>query len=148
MLVAIAALAFFAAADPIPADVTNDVTKLLADQDAAWSKHDAAAFAALFTDDATCVSPMGTRATGKTELVALFSQPGPTKKTSSSTVLLAVQALSADLFLVDARQTLSGPGVAELGGNTANLTAVVKRVDGKMRFVAARPTAAPPKPHA
>ena len=116
---------------------SGPIAALLTTQDAAWNKHDPAALAGLFSKDATMVAPSGTRAEGLAAINALFASPGPTKTTTSSTHLDAVQWLGPDLAIIDATQTLGGTG--PLAGATGKLVAVVKLVDGQWRFVAARP---------
>lgn len=133
---------FVASADPTPvADAPIDpaVSRLISAHDAAWNKHDAKALASLFTGDATVVTPAGRRAVGDAAILAMFAEPGPTKKSTSSTRVVAVQKIADDLVLVDAVQSLQGmpEGPAE-----ATLIAVLRRgADGGWRFVSARPVA-------
>lgn len=107
--------------------------------DTAWNAHDPSALAGLFAPQGTLVTPTGNRLEGHDALQASFAQPGPTTQTQSASQIDGVQWLADDLVLVDARQTLSGPGVEMLGVSEANLVAVLRRVDGDWKFVAARP---------
>ena len=102
----------------------------------AWNAHRPDAFAALFTPDATLVTPSGTRAEGRSALLEVFARPSPTSESSSTTRIEAHQWLADDLLLIDAVQTVEGPG-DERG--EARLVAVVRREGDGWRFVAARP---------
>jgi uncharacterized protein (TIGR02246 family) len=121
------------------------MSALLEAHDASWNAHDPQRIAELFVQEGTLVTPVGTRVEGREALAELFASPGPTKQTTSVTRVDAVQFLGDDLALIDAHQTLSGPGVEQLGSNEARLTAVVRRVDGQWLFVAARPFVSPPR---
>lgn len=143
--VLLATLSAFSCATPrsdtrSPASHSRDaIVELVEAHDTAWNAHDPAALAALFADRGTLVTPRGNRIEGRAALRDSLGEPGPTKETSSSSRLDAVQWLAEDLALIDASQTLSGPGVEVLGVAEAKLVAVVQRIDGEWRFVAARP---------
>lgn len=131
-------------ADAAPASVqAPDVASILEAHDAGWNAHDPEQLAGLFVADGTLVTPTGTRVEGHDALVELFASPGPTKQTTSVTRVESVQFLEDDLVILDAHQTLSGPGVERLGASEARLTAVLRLVDGEWRFVAARPSVIP-----
>ena len=128
-------------ADNAPASIAApDVATVLEAHDAGWNAHDSDHLADLFVADGTLVTPTGTRVQGREALAELFASPGPTKQTTSVTKVEAVQFLADDMAIVDARQTLSGPGVEQLGSSEARLTAVLRLVDGQWRIVAARPS--------
>ncbi len=115
-----------------------DLEALAASHDDAWNRHDPAMQAALFTADATVVTPSGDRVEGVEAIRELFSQAGPTNDTTSSTRFVGMQQLSAGLVLLDGVQTLEGPG-AEIVGSEARIVAVAERRDGRWQLVAARP---------
>lgn len=117
---------------------STEIDALFVAHDAAWNHHDPEELAALFTSDATIVTPSGRRAEAQGEILALFSSGGPTRETTSRMELTSVQWLGDGLALVEGNQALSGPGTAAVG-TEARLIAVVRRVDGRFRFVAARP---------
>ena len=120
--------------------VDAELTTLVAQLDDAWNAHSPQAFAALFVDDATLVDPAGHRLEGKAALLADLATPGPTNQTTSTMELEAVQWLADDVVLLDAVQTLEGPGVEKLGASKGRLAAVAVRVDGAWRLLAARPS--------
>lgn len=115
------------------------LTALLEAHDEAWNAHNPDAMTALYTPEASVVTPTGKRYEGTDALHECFAAPGPTKQTTSSTRLDAVQWLGPDVALIDATQTLSGPGVEVLGVGEAHLIGVVERRDGAWKFAAARP---------
>jgi uncharacterized protein (TIGR02246 family) len=119
------------------------LVELIEAHDDAWNAHDPTALAALFADDGTLVTPRGDHIQGRDALEVSFAEPGPTKQTQSSARLDRVQWLADDLALIDATQTLSGPGVARIGASEAKLVAVARRIDETWRFVAARPIVEP-----
>jgi uncharacterized protein (TIGR02246 family) len=123
----------------LPAANVDDFSALARAHDAAWNAHDPQMQASLFAEHGTLVTPIGTRVEGRDALLKSFSLPGPTKQTSSSMRIDAVQWLAHDLVVIDASQTLTGPGVEILGASEARLTAVVRRVGGEWLFEVARP---------
>lgn len=137
----IASLTLFACADTSSVRDNAPLEALLAAHQEAWNTHDVDRTMALFADDATLVTPMGTRAVGAAAIRDVMAAPSPTKQTTSVMELEAVQWLSDDLVVIDAKQTLAGPGVAVLGASEAKLVAVARRVDDSWKLVAARPHA-------
>jgi uncharacterized protein (TIGR02246 family) len=122
-----------------PPSDPSGVQALVRDMDTAWNAHDPDRMLALFGEDATLVTPTGTRAEGRPQIAALLAQPSPTAQTRSRTRVDAVQWLRDDLVLIDAVQTLEGPGVAQVGAAEAALVAVARRTDGRWVLVSARP---------
>lgn len=120
------------------AEVRSEIESLGQSIEDAWNAHDAEAHAALFLPEATLVTPMGSRVSGRGDILAMFSSPGPTKQTSTEIEIEAIEILGPDLVFFDAVQTLSGPGT-EAVGTQARLAAVARRVDGEWRLLAARP---------
>ena len=118
---------------------TAELAELMVAHDNAWNAHDPDAMVALVTEDATVIAPQGKRVQGHEALRELYASPGPTKQTTSRTRIDSVQWLTEDIALVDATQSLSGPGVAMMGVSEAHVVAVAKRVDGQWRFSAVRP---------
>ena len=116
-----------------------EIEALVAAHDAAWNAHDPDDLAALFVEDATLVTPTGARVEGNAALRQMFASPGPTKSTTSTTTIEAVQWLDDNLALVDARQSLDGPGVEMLGASQARAVLVVRKDAGQWKIVAARP---------
>lgn len=116
-----------------------EVQDILAAHDAAWNAHDPERLTDVYTADGTLVTPGGTRAEGRDALLEVFSSPSPTKQTQSKTKLDAVQWIADDLVVIDATQTLTGPGAEQLGVHEAKLTAVAQFVDGEWKLVVARP---------
>jgi uncharacterized protein (TIGR02246 family) len=121
-----------------PASDEAGLLELIDAHDEAWNAHDPTALAALFEDGGTLVTPRGDHIQGRDSLQQSFAQPGPTKQTRSSSRLDRIQWIADDLVLIDATQTLSGPGVARIGAAEAKLAAVARRVDATWRFVAVR----------
>jgi uncharacterized protein (TIGR02246 family) len=112
---------------------------LIEAHDAAWNAHDPDAMTALYAESGTLVTPIGTRVVGHDALRKLFASPGPTKQTTSKTEIDAVQWLDDDVALLDARQTLSGPGVEIIGSSEAAAVLIVERRGDAWEIVAARP---------
>lgn len=117
----------------------GEIEQLLADHQVAWNAHDADGLAAQFADDGTLVTPTGNRVAGRDAIRQVMASPGPTKQTQSRVELDGVQWLGEGLAVVDATQTLTGPGVDQLGTDRAKLVAVVRRDADGWQFVAARP---------
>ena len=127
-------------AEPAAAvDVRSAAEALATAHDSAWNAHDPDQLVALFEAEATLVTPSGTRLQGADALRESFAAPGPTKQTTSTTVVDGVQSLGNDLVLIDATQTLSGPGVEVLGTDTARVVIVARASAGSWKIVSARP---------
>jgi uncharacterized protein (TIGR02246 family) len=143
---ALSLLAGTAAATPDRAQDEKTVRAFVAKLDAAWNAHSPEQFVALYDDDSVLVPPSGKRVVGKRALFALHAGKGPTKKTTSSHEVTAIQWLDDDLVMVDAVQTLKGPGVKKLPGNQATITAVLRRDGAGWKMVSARvhPVLPPP----
>jgi len=144
-LVALPLALFACASSPRSADTAlpepdrQAVHAAIAAFDAGWNKHDPDALAALLADDAVTVTPRGTRVEGRVAHHDMYASPGPTKQTQSTTTVEGVQWLADDLVLVDARQTLDGPGTEALGANQAHAVIVLRWDGGGWKIVAARP---------
>jgi len=144
-LVALPVALFGCASSPRSADTAlpepdrEALPAAIAAFDAGWNEHDPDALAALLTDDAVTVTPRGTRVEGRAAHHDMYAAPGPTKQTQSTSTIDGVQWLADDLVLVDAQQTLDGPGTEALGANQARAV-IVLRWDGEAwKTVAARP---------
>jgi uncharacterized protein (TIGR02246 family) len=108
---------------------------LFAEFDSAWNAHDAARLAELFVVDGNCVTPRGRRAVGRAALTEMFAAPGPTKATTSSSHADSARPVGPDLAFVSGSQTLSGPGVEQLGSSRGGMVGLARQVDHKWRFV-------------
>lgn len=112
----------------------------MARSDDAWNAHDPDSLAGLFVADGTLVTPDGRLVEGRAALRELYASPGPTKQTTSTSELVSVKVIGDGLAVIDATQTLRGPGVELLGASEARLFAVIRESDDGWRFVAARPS--------
>lgn len=121
-------------APPDPVDPGSGIASLVADHDAAWNAHDPAALANLFVEDATLVTPDGRVVEGRDALLETFDARGPTKQTTSTVRVDSVRSLVDTVALVSATQTLTGPGVEDLGSARARIVAVATERDGEWRF--------------
>jgi uncharacterized protein (TIGR02246 family) len=127
-----------AGAPAIPAARAQlEVEGLTRAHDAAWNAHDPDALASLFVDDAVLVTPVGRRVEGRAALRELFASPGPTKQTSSSSEVDSVRPIDDATVLFTATQTLSGPGVEQLGSSRAQLVALARRDGDEWKLVEA-----------
>lgn len=109
------------------------------DLDAAWNAHDPDQHMALIADDAVTVTPMGTRVEGRAAHEKMYASPGPTKQTQSKTTIQGTQWIADDVVLLDLQQTLTGPGVEQIGTDTADVVVVVRWDGTSWKVVAARP---------
>ncbi len=107
--------------------------------DAGWNEHDAATLTGLMADDAVTLTPRGVRVAGPTEHRSMYESDGPTKQTQSKTSIQGVQWLADDLVLLDLQQTLQGPGVEQLGSDSARAVTVLRWDGTTWKIVAARP---------
>ena len=106
---------------------------------AGWNAHDPDRQLALLADDVVTVTPMGNRVEGPDAHAEMYRAPGPTKQTQGSVKIMGTQWIDDDVVLLDLEQTLTGPGVEQIGTDTARVV-VVARWDGSAwKVVAARP---------
>jgi uncharacterized protein (TIGR02246 family) len=108
---------------------------LFAEFDSAWNAHDAARLAELFVVDGNCVTPGGRRAVGRAALTEMFAAPGPTKSTTSISHADSARPVGPDLAFVTGSQTLSGPGVEQIGSSRGGMVGLAREIDHKWRFV-------------
>jgi uncharacterized protein (TIGR02246 family) len=129
------------------------IKQITVDLTAAWNKHDAKAFAAAFSDDATVVNPMGRSAKGKVEIEKLLADEHSTwaKTTTGTFTVKNVRWLKPDVAWVDVDHALTGviaPDGKPAPDQTAHVASVIVKNAGKWQIVEARPAfwMTPPAP--
>jgi uncharacterized protein (TIGR02246 family) len=110
--------------------------------DAAWNEHNAEKQVALFAQGGVLVTPTGTRAEGRAELLKVSGGKGPTGQTTSLSHIDGIQDLGQGLVVVDLTQTLEGPGT-QVVGTKAQAVAVLREEGDAYKALSVRvfPTA-------
>lgn len=133
------AVAPFASADNQPADEAA-IRKLEVEQQEAWNKHDAKAYAELFTADGDCVNVVGWWWKGRAEIEKKLSEAYAFVFAQSVLTIAEpdVRFLSSDLAVVHARWTMTGARTPQ-GLPTPQQgiqTQLLQKRDGKWLIVA------------
>jgi uncharacterized protein (TIGR02246 family) len=111
-----------------------------------WKTNDGEAFADLFTEDASLISPFGERVDGPGAVGAMYSEyfKGMLSGTSTTTTVQSVRPAGDDHAFADCDQTITGAdGQVVLA---VHLAALLRHDGDTWRFVDARPYAFPEVP--
>jgi uncharacterized protein (TIGR02246 family) len=127
---------------PAPASGAEDETPLVRKQCesfvAAWNAHDAKAMAAIFTDDADMIDPMGVKHTGRADIEKAFASDhgstGPMRESKLAVQKEPLRFVTPDVALTDADVVISdayGPDGKKGPPLNVHVTSVWKKVGGK-----------------
>lgn len=113
----------------------------------AWNEHDAKKMAALWTDDATLINPMGRKAHGKAEIEQLLTDEQTTVFRNSTAKLVDLQVtrrLGPNLVFCDGEVMVDGiqaPDGSPLPSMRVHLVQLMERKGGRWLVAEARPYA-------
>ncbi|HEX3915047.1 MAG TPA: SgcJ/EcaC family oxidoreductase [Steroidobacteraceae bacterium] len=101
------------------ADAESSIREVQVIQADAWNKHDAAAYAALFTDDGDCINVVGWRWKGRAQIASKLTAAFATAFRASELTITSteVRFLTPTIAIAHVRWTMSGykmpPGMPE-----------------------------------
>lgn len=127
------------ASDKAGAAVARKLTASLA---AAWNRHDMAAFAGLFHDDAAFVNVAGRYLHGREEIerVHALAHAGPFRDSALSAKLLDACSLGAGMVIAHVSTGLQGDSRAPGQVRSTLMTLVIERRDTQWKIIAAHNT--------
>ena len=127
------------------------INKLVTDFSQAWTKADAKAMAALWTEDADLINPMNVRANGRAEIEKIFErETGQIFK--GSTMQMSVEKIrwiGADYALVDVQadvQNFTDPSGKKVPSMKHHVALVTQEKDGNWSILSGRPYVFMPAP--